>query len=77
MDKLPGEENESDTVINHVMLEELMDTLCGEERELITMRYFHGKTQQEIAEKTFDFPGTGFKDGKENFTPYEKTNSWT
>lgn len=51
VDKLPGEENESDTVINHVMLEELMDTLCGEERELITMRYFHGKTQQEIAKK--------------------------
>ena len=51
VDKLPGEENESDTVINHVMLEELMDTLCGEERELITMRYFHGKTQQEIVKK--------------------------
>ena len=51
VDKLPGEENESDTVINHVMLEELMDTLSGDERELITMRYFHGKTQQEIAKK--------------------------
>ena len=56
------------------MLEELMDTLSGDERELITMRYFHGKTQQEIA-KTFDFPGTGFKDGKENIAPHEKTIS--
>lgn len=51
VDKLPGEENESETVINHVILEELMDALSGDERELITMRYFHGKTQQEIAKK--------------------------
>ena len=60
------------------MLEELMDTLSGDERELISMRYFHGKdTAGNSPKKTFDFPGTGFKDGKENIAPHEKTNSWT
>ena len=49
MERLPKEENEEETVINHVLLEESLSCLKEEERKIIHYRYFAGKTQQEIA----------------------------
>lgn len=49
MDRLTKEDDEEEMVLNHVLLEESLKNLSEEERSLIEYRYFHGKTQQEIA----------------------------
>lgn len=50
MDRLPKDENEEERILNHVLLEESLKQLKEEEQMLIEYRYFHGKTQQEIAQ---------------------------
>lgn len=49
LEKLSKEENESEKVIDHVLLNEAMKHLEKEEQQMIYYRYFEGKTQQEIA----------------------------
>ncbi|WP_066715333.1 RNA polymerase sporulation sigma factor SigF [Clostridium sp. Marseille-P299] len=49
MDKIEFMEDESDTMINHLALKEVMDSLEEKERDIITLRYFKDKTQTEIA----------------------------
>ena len=44
------EDAEKEKLLNHMLLEELLDSLSGKERELITMRYFQNKTQTQIAQ---------------------------
>ena len=41
----------SETVINNMMLDQLMDRLSDMEKELIQMRYYEDKTQVEVAKK--------------------------
>ena len=45
MDKLEEEENQSDQVVNRLLLEDMLKSLEGRERQLIYMRYFQEKTQ--------------------------------
>ena len=49
MDKLEEEENQSEQVVDRLLLEEVLKTLEGRERQLIYMRYFQEKTQAVIA----------------------------
>lgn len=49
MDKIEFMEDESDTMINHLALKEVMESLEDKERDIITLRYFKDKTQTEIA----------------------------
>lgn len=49
MEKLAEEKNETDKVVDHVLLNEAMKHLEEQEKEIIKYRYFEGKTQQEIA----------------------------
>lgn len=49
MEKLFKEENETEKIVDHVLLNEAMKYLEKEEKEIIWYRYFEGKTQQEIA----------------------------
>lgn len=49
MEKLAEEKNETDKVVEHVLLNEAMKHLEEQEKEIIKYRYFEGKTQQEIA----------------------------
>lgn len=49
MDKLEEEENQSDQVVNRLLLEDMLKSLEGRERQLIYMRYFQEKTQAAIA----------------------------
>lgn len=44
-------DNEKETVVNHMLLEELMDKLEEWERKLIEYRYFQDMTQTQVAEK--------------------------
>lgn len=43
------EDTEKEKVLNHMLLEQLLDRLEDKERELIRMRYFQDKTQVEVA----------------------------
>lgn len=49
IDKLEEEENQSDQVVNRLLLEDMLKSLEGRERQLIYMRYFQEKTQAAIA----------------------------
>lgn len=49
LDKLPEEENQQESLLDRIFLEEMLDTLGPKERQLIYMRYFQEKTQTEIA----------------------------
>lgn len=50
MDRIPSEKDESETVLNRLMLEQLLDELEDRERRLIELRYFHDKTQMQVAD---------------------------
>lgn len=49
IDKLEQSEDESNTMINHMALKEVMNSLSDKEKNIITLRYFQEKTQTEIA----------------------------
>ena len=51
VDKLAAsvENNDSERIMNHMMLEETMHILDDTERTLINMRYYQDKTQTEVA----------------------------
>lgn len=49
LDKLPGNENQEESIVEHMTLHELLSQLPERERTLIEMRYFQEKTQNEVA----------------------------
>lgn len=51
IDKLTTEEDETDTVINNMLVEGLMKNLNETEQLIIQMRYFDNRTQMEIAKE--------------------------
>ena len=44
-----GGDTEKEELLNHILLNQLLDSLPPADRELICMRYFQNKTQMEIA----------------------------
>lgn len=50
MDRIPSLTNESEVVVNKLLLEQLLDELESKERKLIELRYFEEKTQTQVAE---------------------------
>lgn len=44
------EEPEKEAVINHILVEQLLETVGERERRLLQLRYYEGKTQCEVAE---------------------------
>lgn len=51
VDKLPEKKDANERMLNHMLLEQLMNELEEDERQLITLRYFQDKTQVEVAKK--------------------------
>lgn len=51
VDKIPERKDENEVLLNHMLLEQLMEELNETERELIQLRYFQDKTQMEVAKK--------------------------
>ena len=51
MDKVAGTDDESNKLIEDVMLQKAIRSLGIREREILIMRYFHGKTQVEVSEE--------------------------
>lgn len=48
MDKLEEKDEQEEKILNHMLLQQLLEQLKKEERQLIYMRYFANKTQSEI-----------------------------
>lgn len=48
-ERLVGEEDTTEQIINHMVTKQLLESLKEEERNLIELRYFKNKTQTEIA----------------------------
>ena len=44
-----GDEPEKEAVLNHMVIEQLLQLLSVQERRLIELRYFENKTQSEVA----------------------------
>lgn len=51
IDKLEEAKDEQETMINHLALKKVMDSLEQKDRELIKLRYFMDRTQTEIAKE--------------------------
>ena len=51
MDKLQKNEEEEETVLNHMLLKELLSILDKEERQLIYLRYFADQTQSQVGKE--------------------------
>lgn len=49
MDTLGQEDKEKEALLNHMLLQQLMEELSEAERMIIKMRYFQEKTQTEVA----------------------------
>ncbi len=50
VDQIASNRNEKEKLLNHMLLCQLLSELGGQEKELIIMRYFKGKTQTEVAD---------------------------
>lgn len=48
MDKLEEKEQREEKILDHMLLQQLLDTLDKKERQLIYMRYFQDKTQSTV-----------------------------
>lgn len=51
MDKIASEEDENETLLNQMVVEELLNQLGEVEEKIIRMRYFENRTQTEIAKE--------------------------
>lgn len=51
VDKIPEKKDDNEKLLNHMLLEQLLETLEEQERELIKMRYFQDKTQVQVAKE--------------------------
>lgn len=49
VDRLVGEKNEAEKIVNRVLLKQLLDNLGEMEKELVQLRYFEDKTQMQVA----------------------------
>lgn len=48
-ERIPGEEDATEQIVNHLVMKQLLEALQEDERRLIELRYFQNKTQTEIA----------------------------
>ena len=52
LDKLEEEEGQEETILNHMLIRQLLEELDREERQLIYLRYFANQTQSEIGKNS-------------------------
>ena len=50
MDTICNDKNKEETQVEHISLSEAMKRLNDRENEIITLRFFEGKTQMEVAD---------------------------
>ena len=50
MDQISDTKNKEERWVENLSLEAAMEHLSGRERHIITLRFFEGKTQMEVAE---------------------------
>ncbi len=50
MDQISDKKNKEETWVEHLSLSEAMKRLSAREREIITLRFYEGKTQMEVAD---------------------------
>ncbi|MCM1468264.1 MAG: SigF/SigG family RNA polymerase sporulation sigma factor [Alistipes sp.] len=51
VDRLSGEKDEKEELLNHMLVHSLMEGLTEQEQKIIRMRYFENKTQTEVAKE--------------------------
>lgn len=51
LDKLEEEERQEESILNHMLIRQLLEELDKEERQLIYLRYFANQTQSEIGKR--------------------------
>lgn len=51
MDQISDKKNKEEVWVEHISLSEAMKKLSDREHEIITLRFFEGKTQMEVADK--------------------------
>lgn len=51
VDRLSGEKDEKEELLNHMLIHSLLEELTEQEQKIIHMRYFENKTQTEVAKE--------------------------
>lgn len=51
IDKLEQEQDNHEAIVNHIALHEIIESLDEKDRNIINLRYFHDKTQTDIAKE--------------------------
>ena len=51
MDKVDQGKDEEETLLRQLLLEQLLSSLEPKERRLIVLRFFHDRTQTQVAEE--------------------------
>ena len=51
MDKLPEKEGGEEKILNHMLLQQLLEYLNKDERQLIYLRYFANQTQSQVGQE--------------------------
>ena len=49
LDKIGSDENQEEKIANHVCIQEALKSLKEQEKQVIVLRYYKGKTQTEVA----------------------------
>ena len=63
---IPDNQSQEAKLAERLTLNKLIEELGEQEKKIVILRYFKEQTQSEVAKKTWDKSGAGFKNRKEN-----------
>lgn len=64
IDKIAMTENEENTLINKITVNQLIENLEPKERQIIMLRFYRNKTQSEVRKVTWDITSTSIENRK-------------
>ena len=62
INKIPSNENEENEIINKITINELIESLKSQERQIIILRFYKNKTQSEVGKILRYITSTSIKD---------------
>lgn len=72
-DKIEEPENGQESLLNKMLLEQLLGSLEAKERELIYLRFFRKNTDADCR-RTWNFAGSGVENGEKDFKSFKGTD---
>ena len=67
INKIPTNENEENEIVNKLTINELIENLKSQERQIIILRFYKNKTQSEVGKLLRYITSTSINDCKKSF----------